>query len=132
MRREYKFYTFPFSQNKIMTLCKTIVGFLNSAGGIIYLGIKEESNRLRKTTGISLNEREKEELLVNVRQICEKIYPDIIFTRLFQVKFVPIKTSRNVFVSGKYIVKIIIQMGKPKELYYMYFPQEGARVAFRT
>lgn len=108
------------------------MGFLNSVGGIVYLGVKEESNRLRKAVGIPLNEKEKEEFLTNIRQICDKIVPDIIFARLFQIKFVPLKTSKNSFVSGKYIVKIIVQMGKPKELYFMNIPQEGAKVAFRT
>lgn len=82
--------------------------------------------------GVPLNEKEKEEFLTNIRQICEKIVPDIIFARLFQIKFVPLKTSKNTYVSGKYIVKIIVQMGKPKEVYFMSSLQEGAKVAFRT
>lgn len=53
--REYKHYTLPFNDIKTTTLCKTITAFLNHQGGIIYLGIKEEVNKLRKAVGLYLN-----------------------------------------------------------------------------
>lgn len=70
---------------------------------------------------------------MTIRQLADRISPDIVFARLFEIKFVPLKGSKNNWLSGHYVVKIIVQMGRPKEMYYYSMSQEeGVKVAFRT
>jgi hypothetical protein len=52
---------------------------------------------------------------------------------LVQIKFVPVKSAiSKAIICGKYIVKVIVQMGKPRELYFSKSNDEGIKVAFRT
>jgi predicted HTH transcriptional regulator len=109
-----------------------MVGFLNYYGGTIYLGIKEDYNKLRKVVGMTLNETEKEELMFNIRQMSGKIQPDILLVKMYKVKFVPVKNPKG-FIRGRYVVKIIVEMGRPNEVYHYHLnDQVGSRVCFRT
>ena len=109
-----------------------MVGFLNYYGGTIYIGIKETKNKIRRVVGMSLNEKEKEDAMISIRQICKKVYPDIVLIKMYKIKFVPIKGYNGQYVRGKYVVKILVEMGKPKELYYYQVTPESCRVCFRT
>ena len=54
--QEFKRYTWPINTKTIIHhIKKTIVGFLNVKGGVIYIGINEDSNKMATVTGISLN-----------------------------------------------------------------------------
>jgi len=110
-----------------------MVGFLNYYGGTIYIGIKEDTNRLRKAIGITLNEKEKEDLMFQIRQFSGKIHPDIVLVKMYKVKFVPVKNCRGQYIPGRYVVKIIVEMGRPREVYYYHLnDQVGSKVCFRT
>ena len=50
--------------------------------------------------------------------IIECIEPEIIANKLYAVKFVPIRHQKtNLILPGRYIIKIIVEMGSPTELY---------------
>ena len=53
---------------------KTIVGFLNLDGGIIYIGMKENPNNVQ-SVGIFLTDKEVIEIFQWIRMLCESIYP---------------------------------------------------------
>lgn len=133
IRREYKNYALPLKAYHFEILTKTIVGFLNTSGGIIYLGIKEEENRLRSVVSIFLNEAKKEDFLFSFRQmIAENIEPEIIANKLYSIKFIPVRSEKtNCVIPGRYVIKIIVEMGIPTEV-YSYNGEEGVCLAFRT
>lgn len=52
--------------------------------------------------------------------------------KLYSIKFVPVRSQKNLdIIPGRYIIKIIIEMGKPREL-YTYLNSDGYNAAFRT
>lgn len=51
--QEFKDYRWPLlNESIILHLTKTVVGFLNSTGGIIYVGMKEDKTKLVEVKGI--------------------------------------------------------------------------------
>lgn len=55
---------------------RSVVSFLNSSGGIIYIGIEHNAQKEAKFTGVSVNEKEKAEILMYVlNDIVMKINP---------------------------------------------------------
>ena len=133
IHREYKNYTLPLKTLNIEILKKAVVGFLNAMGGIIYLGIKEEENRKRSVVSIFLNEAKKEDFLFSFRrEVAENIEPEIIANKLYSIKFIPVRSQKtNCIIPGRYIIKIIVEMGSPTEV-YSYNGEEGVCLAFRT
>ena len=58
--QEFKKYHWPIeSENLTFHLQKTIVGFMNKGGGIIYMGLFEEKTKCVKVSGIELKKNEK-------------------------------------------------------------------------
>lgn len=56
--QEFKDYRWPLNNESIMFhLTKTFVGFLNSIGGIIYVGLKEDKNKFVEVKGIELSDQ---------------------------------------------------------------------------
>lgn len=47
-------YQYPFTKECNDILLKTIVSFLNSEGGFIFIGIKETNKKKRIVTGLSI------------------------------------------------------------------------------
>lgn len=131
---EYKNYSFPFDETRINILKKTFCGFLNTEGGTIYLGVHENiDTKKRKVLGMQLNESEKEDLLKSIRRIAESLSPDILTNKFYNVQFVPIRSSQppNNYISGRFIVKIIIRYGQRDEI-YSYRYDDKDYFSFRT
>lgn len=62
--QEYKKYHWPITNpNIIFHIVKTIIGFLNSQGGIVYIGIFEEKDKKNKVCGIKLAKKNIREFL---------------------------------------------------------------------
>lgn len=54
--QEFKKYSWPIKATNIMNhVKKTIVGFLNMYGGIIYIGIQEDKEKINTVVGVTLN-----------------------------------------------------------------------------
>ena len=130
--REYKKYTLPYTACQLDILRKTIVGFLNECGGIIYIGISESSCRIRRVSGSRISEKQKEDILFQMRALCESIEPDVIANRLVTVKFVPVRDPANErYLPGQYVVKVVVEEGRSREL-YTYRCKDGEALALRT
>jgi hypothetical protein len=58
--QEFKDYHWPLNNDSIIKhLTKTFVGFLNTTGGIIYVGLKEDKSKIVEVKGIELSNAEK-------------------------------------------------------------------------
>ena len=112
---EYKNYYFPLDEKHRAILRKTICGFLNTNGGRIYIGIRDEDQCI---LGLELTTKEQDiiRLVIDdlLKEITPKPNPDECVT-----KFVPLKTEEtNQFIPGCYVVKIIVKRGKLNDLYF--------------
>ena len=57
-------------------LKRSVVSFLNSSGGIFYIGIEHNAQKEAKFTGVSVNDKERVEILIYVlNEIVMKINP---------------------------------------------------------
>ncbi len=90
--QEYKNYSYPYDAQLGEILTKTICGFLNGKGGIIYIGIKEDlATKKRTVEGGRYPEAIKEKLLTYFRILCQKISPEIVNCQFYKIEFVPLK-----------------------------------------
>jgi len=72
---EYKNYQLPLKEDKIKwALLKTIVSFLNSQGGTIYLGIEDNEGSVQ---GQLLTRKEQDSFKLFVKQLLERVHPKI-------------------------------------------------------
>lgn len=71
---------------------KTICGFLNGNGGVIYIGIQEAKETLKRVIiGSFYSESLKEDVLKYFRVICQRISPEIVDNQLYKLEYVPIR-----------------------------------------
>lgn len=70
-------YTYPFITSNVDIILKTVVSFLNTEGGYIFIGIKETSKKKRIVTGLVLCEAEKEQIYKDIRQLSNSIKPNV-------------------------------------------------------
>jgi len=60
---EFKGYTWPIKNNNIINhISKTITGFMNSKGGIMYIGIMEGKDKRNSVLGITINQSEVKDI----------------------------------------------------------------------
>ena len=111
---EYKNYFFPLGDDQRKTLRKTICAFLNTNGGRIYIGIRDDDQCV---FGLELTTKEKDQVILTIddllREIHPKVKPDECIT-----KFVPLKDERGKYMAGFFVVKIIVKRGNLNELYF--------------
>ena len=111
---EFKNYSFPFQQGHCNRIKKTVCAFLNTNGGRIYFGVRDEDQCV---LGIQLNDNKKIKSFND--SICNTlllITPEI-FRDQYCIKYLPIY-DRSVKIPDLYIVKLIIKRGNPNELYF--------------
>ena len=91
---EFKNYRYPpFNRIKNETLRKTICGFLNCKGGIIFIGIEENlTTKKHKVVGEIYTESMKEEFLKSMRFNVKWIEPEILMSQKMKISFIPIKS----------------------------------------
>ena len=110
---EFKYYNYPFSQDKIDELKRQYCGFLNSQGGRIYIGI----NDLRVVKGIYLDYKTRDIIRNELINYTYDFYPKCRINKI-NVYFIPVKSIQNKkFIPNLYVIQIIILPGEPFNLY---------------
>jgi len=112
---EYKNYFFPLDEHHRKILRRTICAFLNTYGGRIYIGIRDEDQCV---LGLELTTKDQDNVRLVIddllKEITPKVDPDECVT-----KFIPLKSyPENQFIPGCYVIKIIIKRGKLNDLYF--------------
>ena len=113
---EYKHYILPIKEAKQKwIILKTIVGFLNSKGGTIYIGVDDAQGQV---IGQTIARKDQDEFQLFLKGLIEKIRPEVDLVNREEVKvsFVPV-VHHKVF-SGRYLIKIMVEQGRPERLYH--------------
>ena len=110
---EFKYYSYPFNQEKIDELKRQYCGFLNSHGGRIYIGI----NDLKIVKGLYLDNKQRDTIKKELLGYTSDFYPKC-KTNAITVYFIPIKDMKTQqIINCRYVIKIIVMPGEPHELY---------------
>ena len=108
-------------------LIRQYLGFLNSEGGNIYIGITD----LKEVVGINLNYKEsdiKSRMLVG---LTKDFYPKVRLEKI-KVFFIPIKNlETNKYIDNLFVIKIEILPGDPAFLYTVGNSKQGMISAIR-
>ena len=94
-------------------LIRQYLGFLNSKGGFIYLGITD----LKEVKGMNLNYKECDNQRSNLFNLTNNFYPRSRLDKI-EISFIPVidqKTLKK--IQDLYVVKIHISAGDPSSLY---------------
>ena len=110
---EFKYYSYPFSQEKIDEIKRQYCGFLNSQGGRIYIGITD----LRVVKGLHLNYKQRDIIKNELVNYTYDFYPKCRIDKI-NVYFIPIKSFQTKkFIKNHHVIKIIVWPGEPYNLY---------------
>ena len=109
---EFKNYSFPLNEHEIKELKRQLCGFLNSRGGRIYLGIRDD----KKVKGMILDYKTRDNFRNIIINYTVEFFP--ICRDKLKIDYIPVKNSKDdKFISNLYVVKIIIYPGEPNILY---------------
>lgn len=114
---EFKKYSFPFKFNHYSKLKKTICAFLNSNGGRIYFGIRDEDQCV---LGMRISEANKEIFFLSIKNTMDMIIPTPNIDD-YSIHFIPVYTMKNgqkFDLFDVYIVKLLVKRGKLNDLYF--------------
>ena len=112
---EFKNYFYPLDEEQEKEIKRQYCGFLNSKGGRIYIGIKDQ----KIATGLLLTYEERDKFRNLLVGYGNEFYPKCRLDNI-KVYFIPIKSTKSYkFISNLYVVKIIIIPGDPYQLYSM-------------
>ena len=110
---EFKNYIYPFAKEQEKELKRQYIGFLNSNGGRIYIGVDD----YKKVRGVVLTYNNCDTLRNTLVGYSNDFYPKCRLDKI-KVYFIPVRNSFNKnFINKLYIVKIIILPGDPYSLY---------------
>ena len=110
---EFKYYNYPFNQEKIDEIKRQYCGFLNNHGGRMYFGIDD----LKIVKGIHLNYKERDTIRNELINYSYDFYPKCRINKI-NVDFKPIKNPQNKKnINNLYVIQIIIFPGEPYNLY---------------
>ena len=118
---EYKNFVYPFNEFHKKDIIKQYLGFLNSKGGRIYIGVEDT----KKVFGLNLKYKERDTLRSDLIALANDIYPSVRVEKI-KIDFIPIKNH----ISGKYkrdlyVIKIVVLPGEPFLLYSSYSKNNG-------
>jgi len=112
---EFKNYFYPLDEDQEKEIKRQYCGFLNSNGGRIYIGIKDE----RIVKGIELTYKEEDSFRNTLVSYGNEFYPKCRLDKI-KVHFIPIKNMfTKKFIDNYYVVKIIVLPGDHFKLYSM-------------
>ena len=110
---EFKNYFYPLEPDQEKEIKRQYIGFLNSEGGRIYIGINDE----KIVKGILLTYKNCDNYRNYLVGLSNDFYPKCRLDKI-KVYFIPIKNSfNNKFINNLYVVKIIILPGDRYSLY---------------
>lgn len=111
---EFKNYSYPFSKEKIEELKREYCGFLNTQGGIIFIGI----NDIKLVNGIYLDYKGRDTIKNDlVNYYTYDFYPKCRIDKI-SIYFIPIKHPQtNAPIHNLFVIKINILPGEPYNLY---------------
>ena len=110
---EFKNYIYPFQKEQEKELKRQYIGFLNSNGGRIYIGVDDH----KKVRGVVLTYNNCDTFRNTLVGYSNDFYPKCRLEKI-KVYFIPVRNSFNKnFINNLYIVKIIILPGDPYSLY---------------
>ena len=110
---EFKNYYYPLMIGQEKELKRQYIGFLNSTGGRIYIGINDQ----KEVKGIVLTYKNCDLFRNNLVGFSNDFYPNCRLDKI-KVYFIPIKNPLNkIYITNLYVVKIIILPGDPYCLY---------------
>ena len=111
---EYKNYFWPFDDELVHNLKKQFCGFLNSIGGRLYIGVKDN----KQVIGLKLSHKEQDIIKLALINYTKEFYPECRDTGLINVYFLPIMTKdSSQWKENFWIIKVIIKQGDPTRLY---------------
>ena len=110
---EFKNYFYPLEPDQEKEIKRQYIGFLNSEGGRIYIGINDQ----KIVKGIILTYKNCDNYRNSLVGLSNDFYPKCRLNKI-KVYFIPIKNSfNNKFINNLFVVKIIILPGDPYSLY---------------
>jgi hypothetical protein len=110
---EFKYYSYPFNEEKVHELKRQYCGFLNNHGGRIYIGI----NDLRIVKGLHLDNKQRDTIKKELLSYTSDFYPEC-RNNAVTIYFIPIKDMKSQqIINCRYVIKIIVMPGEPHELY---------------
>lgn len=110
---EFKNYSYPLEDHGRRELRRQYIGFLNSKGGRIYIGINDE----KQINGVILTYKNTDIFRNELVGFCNDFYPQTRIEKI-NVYFIPIKNPKTgKFKKNLYIVKIVILPGEKNYLY---------------
>lgn len=112
---EFKNYFYPLDEDQEKELKRQYCGFLNSNGGRIYIGIKDE----RIVKGIELTYKDEDSFRNTLVSYGNEFYPKCRLDKI-KVYFIPVKNMfTQKFINNYYVVKIVVLPGDHFKLYSM-------------
>ena len=108
-------------------LVKQYLGFLNSKGGFLYIGITD----LKEVVGMHLNYKQCDIQTSDLLNLTNNFYPRSRLDKI-EIFFIPIRNQKtNKEIPDLYVIKIHISAGDPRFLYVSGSPQQGMISAIR-
>ena len=109
-----EFKDYPEIDNRLrQNLIRQYLGFLNSKGGFIYLGITD----LKEVKGMNLNYKECDNQRSNLFNLTNNFYPRSRLDKI-EISFIPVLDQKTLKkIQDLYVVKIHISAGDPSSLY---------------
>jgi hypothetical protein len=109
-----EFKDYPDIDNRLrQNLIRQYLGFLNSKGGFIYLGITD----LKEVKGMNLNYKECDNQRSNLFNLTNNFYPRSRLDKI-EISFIPVLAQKTLKkIQDLYVVKIHISAGDPSSLY---------------
>ena len=110
---EFKNYSYPLEDHGRRELRRQYIGFLNSKGGRIYIGINDE----KQINGVTLTYKNSDIFRNELVGFSNDFYPQTRIEKI-NVYFIPIKNPKTgKFKKNLYVVKIVILPGEKNYLY---------------
>ena len=112
---EFKDYYYPLDEEQEKEIKRQYCGFLNSQGGRIYIGIKDQNI----VKGMELSYKDQDNFRNSLVLYGSEFYPKCRIDKI-KVYFIPLKNMiTQKFINNFFVVKIIIYPGEPYKLYSM-------------
>lgn len=115
IEKEFKNFFFPLDPERIAVIQRTICGFLNTNGGRIYIGIRDQDLLVQ---GIKLTVKEIDTVKNDILNSLKAIHPSVSHDECV-LELVPVKDKKLKKIPGLVIIKIIVKRGKLNDLYIL-------------